>query len=594
MKIPIYVYSKLSETKTTHEIEEFAQEHGFEWVELHKTSFEEKALCSIKKSTKVKDCAVIYARFSSSNQNEISITGQLSECLAYCDRKQLAVSAIYADLATTGTNSRRVAFQTLHNDILDEKYNGYRYVVYSTNRFARNRKLCALRKSEYARLGIRVVYSSMDIADSPEGQMLEGTMEVMDQYFSQNLGQVVRRGMKERAKKCLYTGGAVPYGFRINDKKEYEIHPVAAEHIRLMFQMYNDKKGYTEILRTLNELGATSWSGHPLTKATLSEMISNPKYMGTYVFSRRSSADKSTGTRNNHSYKDESEMIIVPGGIPAIVDEKTFMDAQKRKEENKHGTHSRYEKETYLLTGLVYCAECGHAFTGNRRFAGRNKKKYVSYRCTNHNKGEKCSCKEVNRDYLEDFVLDIITEQVLQPSMTEALLNQFRTHQNDNNAEYHKTLTCLRAEVRDCESRINHLTDAVEQGIATNTLLYRIDSVEKEKQTLLMRIEEMENNTPKEIDEKEFAKLIKKTKQLIKTKKVDELRRFISYYVSRIEVGKDDITVVLSFDTIVSLVGGGEGNRTPVRKPLDTAFSECSPSFGIPLTHRRWTGYALR
>lgn len=40
--------------------------------------------------------------------------------------------------------------------------------------------------------------------------------------------------------------------------------------------------------------------------------------------------------------------------------------------------------------------------------------------------------------------------------------------------------------------------------------------------------------------------------------------------------------------------GGGGGNRTRVRKSLDTAFSECSPSFGIPLTHRRWTGYALR
>ena len=65
----------------------------------------------------------------------------------------------------------------------------------------------------------------------------------------------------------------------------------------------------------------------------------------------------------------------------------------------------------------------------------------------------------------------------------------------------------------------------------------------------------MENHKPKEIDEGEFKKLIKTTKRLIKAKKLDELKRFISFYVSRIEIGKDDITVVLSFTEIVLLCG---------------------------------------
>ena len=136
--------------------------------------------------------------------------------------------------------------------------------------------------------------------------------------------------------------------------------------------MYNDKKGYTEILRALDENGARSRTGKPFSKESLCDMLSNQKYKGTYV------------------YKSEEEMVIIPHGIPAIIDEKTFDEAQKRKEANKKGTRSRREKETYLLTGLIVCGECGHAFTGNRRFAGRNKTKYVTYRCTNHNKGEKC------------------------------------------------------------------------------------------------------------------------------------------------------------------------------------------------------------
>lgn len=90
-------------------------------------------------------------------------------------------------LLKTGTNNRRVAFQKLHNSILEEKYNGYRYVVYSTNRFARNRRICAQYKSTYERLGIKVVYSSMEIDDSPEGRFMEGSMEVMDEYFPTTL-----------------------------------------------------------------------------------------------------------------------------------------------------------------------------------------------------------------------------------------------------------------------------------------------------------------------------------------------------------------------------------------------------------------------
>ncbi len=595
MKTPLYVYSKLSEEKTTNEIAIFANENNLQLIELQRTSFDEKALISIKKDTQPKSNAVIYARFSSANQNEISITGQLADCLSYCAKKGLSVSAIYADLAQTGKNNRRVAFQTLHNAILEEQYNGYRYVVYSTNRFARNRRLCAQHKGLYERLGIKVVYSSMEIDDSPEGRLMEGTMEVLDEYYSNSLSKVVLRGMKERAKQCRYTGGYVPYGYKINpDTKLYEIEENEAEHIRLLFKLYNDKRGYTEILRTLNEKGAKTRTGKPFTKNALADMLTNPKYMGTYVFSRRSSANSATGTRNNHAYKAEDEMIIVPHGIPAIVDEKTFSEAQKRKEANKHGTHSRHEKEQYLLTGLVYCGECGHAFTGNSRIAGRNKKKYVSYRCTNHNKGEKCSCKEVNRDYLEDYVLTVITECVLRPEMSESLLEQFRAHQHEHDTAYRDRLNHLRSEKQSIEVQIDNLLRAVEKGIATEELLNRIATRRSNIDEIAMRISELENNAPKEINKSEFAKLIKKTKQLIKSKDIAELRRLISFYVSRIEVGKDDITVVLSFDNIVSLLGGGGGNRTRVRKSLDTAFSECSQSFRIPLTHRRQAGYALR
>ena len=593
-KIPLYIYSKMPAEKVTNEIDEFAAKNNLELVPLERASFEERYLITSRKSKEAKDAAVIYARFSSTNQNEISITGQLKDCFEYCNRANLTVSAVYADLAQSGTNSRRVAFQQLHNDILDEKYNGYRYVVYSTNRFARNRRICSQYKGLYEQLGIRVVYSSMVIDDTPEGRFMEGTMEVMDEYFSNNLAKIVTRGLKERASQCRYTGGYVPYGFKINpETKLYEINEKEAENIRLLFKMYNEKKGYTEILRVLTENGARTRNGNPFTKNALSDMISNPKYKGTYVYSRRSSKQSDTGKRNNHEYKSEKDMVIVPGGVPAIVDEVTFETAQKRKEDNKQGISSRREKETYLLTGLVFCKECGHAFTGNRRFSGRNKTKYVTYRCTNHNKGEKCDCKEVNRDYLENFVLDLICERVLAPEMSKKLLEEFKDYQKEHDTEYKNRINSLIKEKGAISAQIENLYGYLDKGIASDGILHRISDKEQEKNRIELSISEMENHKPKEIDEGEFKKLIKTTKRLIKAKKLDELKRFISFYVSRIEIGKDDITVVLSFTQIVLLCGGDEENRTPVRKPRPKAFSECSCCINIPLAQRPTTGFVL-
>ena len=102
------------------------------------------------------------------------------------------------------------------------------------------------------------------------------------------------------------------------------------------------------------------------------------------------------------------------------------------------------------------------------------------------------------------------------------------------------------------------------------------------------------NKKYKPIDEKEFKKLIERTMKAIKQKNADDLRRLISFYVSRIEIGKDDISVILSFSNIVLLVGGAEGSRTPVRKPIPKTFSERSHSFEIPLQNRRMTGYFAR
>lgn len=60
--------------------------------------------------------AVIYARYSSDNQTEQSIEGQVRVCKEYAERNNISIVGSYIDRAKTGTNDRRPEFQRMIGD----------------------------------------------------------------------------------------------------------------------------------------------------------------------------------------------------------------------------------------------------------------------------------------------------------------------------------------------------------------------------------------------------------------------------------------------------------------------------------------------
>ena len=67
--------------------------------------------------------AVIYARYSSDNQNEQSIEGQLRVCNDFANRNNIIVIDTYIDRATTGTNDNRIDFQRMMRDSSKKEWN---------------------------------------------------------------------------------------------------------------------------------------------------------------------------------------------------------------------------------------------------------------------------------------------------------------------------------------------------------------------------------------------------------------------------------------------------------------------------------------
>ena len=200
---------------------------------------------------------VIYARYSSDNQREESIDGQLRECLAFAEKNDIQIIETYVDRALSAKTDNRPDFQRMIRDSTKEQFEVI--IVWKLDRFARNRYDSAHYKAILKRNNVRVVSATEAISQGPEGIILESLLEGMAEYYSAELAEKVLRGMKENAYKCKFNGGTIPYGYYVDDEKHLQIESKTAMIVREVFELYdngmtifNTKINSNEIARVVN------------------------------------------------------------------------------------------------------------------------------------------------------------------------------------------------------------------------------------------------------------------------------------------------------------------------------------------------------
>lgn len=346
--------------------------------------------------------AFVYARFSSDNQREESIDAQLRAIREYCEREQIVILRNFIDRARSATTDRRPAFLEMIS--ATEQTHVDFVIVHKLDRFSRNRFDSAFYRRELKNNGVRLVSVLERFDDSPESVILESVLEGFAEYYSKNLAREVRKGMRENALKCQHVGGRPPYGYDLNPDHTYCVNEHQAEIVQLIFRMYADGYGYSDILDAL--IGERTGSGAFFGKNSLSEILRNEKYTGVYIFNRSAAKDE-TGKRNNHASKDPSEIIRIPDGMPRIIDDETFALVQKRLH-NRSRNAAATAKRVYLLSGLLVCGKCGAPLHGATCHSGRNKSEYSYYACTNRTRTRRCDLPRFSARVLEDSVLDAV------------------------------------------------------------------------------------------------------------------------------------------------------------------------------------------
>ncbi|MBP2644443.1 MAG: Recombinase [Firmicutes bacterium] len=428
--------------------------------------------------------AAIYARYSSDKQRTESAEAQLQAGRVYCDKNKYIMVKEYVDEAETGKNDNREAFQQMLADAANGLFDVL--IVHKVDRFARNREDAAFNRRKLKKAKVKIEYVDQNIDGSPESVILESVLEGMAEYYSKNLARETMKGLLMNAQKAQFNGGTPPIGYDVDTNKHYIINEKEAPIVRLIFQMFLDGYGYGKISDELHLRGFHTKRGGKFAKNSLHDILNNPKYIGVYTFGKISKTED--GTRNTHS--NNPDMLTKENAIPPIIDKQTWALVRNKMAENKKAPGRFKAKRVYLLSGLLFCGECGSALIGTT--SKPRGIEYSFYSCGGKaRKSISCSGGYIPKEVLEYKVIDFICNYILNPKNAEKLVEQLNTHTKEHSITLVNEITSLENEKKQIVKKIDNLLDMVEDGLCSEKLKDRLTENETRLSWINNRLKEL-------------------------------------------------------------------------------------------------------
>lgn len=471
--------------------------------------------------------AVIYARYSSQNQTEQSIDGQLRECKEFAEHNDIQIINTYIDRAVSGTSAEhRTAFQKMIADSRSKQFQAV--LVYKLDRFARNRYDSAIYKSKLKKNGVKVLSAKENITDSPEGIILEGLLESMDEYYSAELSRKSKRGIREGVIKGHNMGGNPLYGYK-RENKQLIINEATAPAVKQAFEMYaTGNHTLSEIARTLNEQGYRSNSGRPLELWHISQMLHNDKYTGTHYI----------------------DGIAEPETCQPIIDAELYEKVQILLEQSAHKARDRRTGHVYALTGLTRCGYCGQAVCGTS--AIRHGKRYYYYHC--HNDRKCHEAKAFTADKLEQVVVDALQEYLTQDKIDVIVDRTYKLYTEQMEQPSTK------AQLPEINRQIQNVVNAIANGIQSEALKQKLADLEQQRDAA-----EHQPLLQPQLSKKHFEYFLKRLASVLET--AEDRQQLFNSMISNVTLFRDKLVIAINV-----LENDNPPTLTEIEKSLDSVM----------------------
>ena len=372
--------------------------------------------------------AVIYARVSTDVQRDnFSIPSQIAECQQYAQKHgYVIIGDLFVDpktgLDTVSGNgaipayvddysSRELSRPSLDASLRYLEVVGFDVlIVHSLDRLARDPYIRQTLEREFQGRNARVEFVLGNYEETPEGEVRKD----LDATFSkwENTKRVERsnRGKRRKAENGLFVGGVTPYGYQIDKDAQggLVIDENEAEVVRRIFYLYVEE-GYSlrqiaEVLtqeRIPPKAGGSSWG-----KSSISKIITNTVYIGYCYYNKH----KRNGRRLIE--RDRSDWIRI--NTPSIVPDWLFEEAQRKLKMNRLISRN-VPMRFYMLSGIVFCEECGRPYIAQTAKAGKNRRVNDAQLYRHRAKEGHCTNRQVSARKLEPVIWDEIVSILLDP-----------------------------------------------------------------------------------------------------------------------------------------------------------------------------------
>lgn len=446
--------------------------------------------------------AAAYVRVSTEEQTELSPDSQVKLIREYAKKNGFIVPKefIFHDDGISGrSTAKRQGFNQMIGTAKLKPKPFDAILLWKFSRFARNREDSIVYKSMLHKLGIDVISISENVGDDKMSVLIEAMIEAMDEYYSINLAEEVRRGMQEKFSR----GGVVsqpPYGYRMGDNV-FVIQPDEAEIVRKIYHDFLSGAGRREIAVELNALGVVTRKGRPFDNRRVEYILSNPVYTG--MLRRSKNGRQSSGD----PFNQREDMQVIPGNHKPIIDRETFNETQKRLKEAKrlYVKHAHTEGRPFMLKGVVRCSNCGSTLV----MAMRN----TSLQCHLYAKGQCDVSHAISIAKANTAVLERIKEDLRLGAVGVNVENQHKKKKPTVDA----TSMLLQKE----KQKLERIKEAYAAGVDT------LQEYREQKQKITARIEELsksatvEYHTPEQVS-REIVKRIQASLEMLEDTAVSE------------------------------------------------------------------------
>ena len=464
--------------------------------------------------------AVIYARYSSHNQTEQSIEGQLHDAYDFAKKNGYNVIGEYIDRAKSATSDDRPEFQRM---IKESASKVFQYViVWKQDRFARNRYDSAIYKRILKNNGVRVVSVMENITDSPEGVILEGLLEAMAEYYYANLAENIRRGKAETVRKGFFPGGSVPFGYVLKERK-LTPDPRTAPIVHEVFSRYAKGERMKDIADDLNNRGIRNSLGCEFKHTTIICILRNRTYIGEYTFNGE----------------------VIPGFAPPLIERELFDRSETRLAFNRRNPAAfRVEDYKSLLLDKFFCGECGHKMYGSGAHNSKGNI-YYYYQCSGRYRFRNgCRLAGIQKTEIEYAVCKVVSDFMLNKkrrtleSLADSIMAVYLSEIDTSEL---KNLEKQRAQI---EIDLNRLVDSLitMPDSARPRIGQRIDALEQQRIDLDIRLARKKAESDVYFSKDDFVKALQITFDDLKSR--DNQQFIIEKFVNSVYMYRDGRIVV--------------------------------------------------